>query len=524
MLGWMAYVLVVSLLLAAAAYAAERAAQLRGRPTRWIWLAAILASLLLPSVIASVSIQAPALHPPAADSAAGKLVALRQLTSSVLTPSAWLVAAAGPAAAAPSLDCVLQLAWTVGSAGLLVALAIAGAGLHRRKRGWDEAVVAGQHVHVSEDVGPAVVGLLRPRIVVPRWIAGAPSELQQMVIAHERSHLEAGDARLLAIGLVLVVAMPWNLPLWWQLRRLRFAIEMDCDGRVLNAGRDVAGYGRALLAVGERRSARITVVAGMAESQTFLEQRLRKMVSKRTRFAWAAASGLAALGVVLAASAAEVSPPNAGAGAGHQQVAIDAKLLDDYAGYYLLAGHVVLKVKRDGDHLTIQLTGQPVSPVFPEGPKRFFSKIVDAQFDFQTGPAGTATAVVLHQNGQVITLPRIDAATAERVATETQARVKAQAASPGAEAAVRELDASVAAGTPDYAKMSPLVATAVREQLPKLRQGIAALGPIQEVRFLGVTPQGADVYDIRHPSGFTRWTIALGADGKIASAWVAPGP
>ena len=34
-----------------------------------------------------------------------------------------------------------------------------------------------------------------------------------------------------------VVLMPWNLPLWWQWRRLRFAIEVDCDARVLASGR-----------------------------------------------------------------------------------------------------------------------------------------------------------------------------------------------------------------------------------------------------------------------------------------------
>jgi beta-lactamase regulating signal transducer with metallopeptidase domain len=526
MLGWMAYVLVVGLFLAAAAYAAERAAQLRGGPARWIWLAAILASLLLPSVIASVSVQAPPLHPPAAGApgAAGQLVALRQLTSSGLKPSAWLLAAAGPNAASPSLDRILQGAWLTASAGLLLALAIAAAELFRRRRGWDEAVVAGARVFVSDNIGPAVVGLLRPRIVVPRWITTAPGDLQQMVIAHERSHLDAGDARLLAIGVLLVVGMPWNLPLWWQLRRLRFAIEMDCDARVLNAGRDVAGYGRALLAVGERGSGRVAVVAGMAESKTFLEQRLRKMISKQTRFAWAAATGLAALGVVLAASAAEVSPPNAGPAAGHQEVKIDPKLLDAYAGFYVLADNAVLTVKREGDHLSIQLTGQPESPIFPESRTSFFSKIVNAQFAFQTDRAGKVASVVLHQNGQRVTLPRVDAATAQQVAARTEARFKAQTASPGTEAAARKLESSIVAGAPDYADMSPLVAEATRAQLPRLKAWLEKLGPMEEVRFLGVSSQGADVYDIRHPNGFARWTIALGPDGKVSTAWVAPGP
>jgi hypothetical protein len=522
MLGWIAYVLVVGLFLAAAAFAAERAAQLRGSPGRWIWLAAILGSLFLPSVIASVSVQAPPLHPVAGDG--GQLVALRQLTSSVLQPSAWLLAAGGPTAASPDLDRLLQLAWLAGSAGLLLSLVTAAAGLHRRRRGWDQGVVAGERVYISEEVGPAVVGLLRPRIVVPRWIAAAPSDLQQMVIAHERAHLDAGDARLLAIGLLLVVAMPWNLPLWWQLRRLRFAIEMDCDARVLSAGRDVSAYGRALLAVGERGSAHVAVVAGMAESKTFLEMRMRKMVSKRTRFAWATASGLATLGVVLAASAAQVSPPNAETASGHKQVAIDPKRLDAYAGYYLMGEKAVLTVRRENEHLSIQLTGQPAAPVFPESQTRFFAKVVNAQFDFQADPSGKVAGVVLHQNGQAITLPRTDPATAQQLTARTEASVKAQTPSPGTEAAARLLDSGTVAGDPPYDAMTPELAAVTRPQVPRIQSYLAGLGPIEEVRFLGVNPQGADVYNIRHAKGIVRWTVALDAKGKIAGALVAPGP
>jgi len=39
-----------------------------------------------------------------------------------------------------------------------------------------------------------------------------------------------------------------------QLRRLRCAIEVDCDARVLKAGHDTASYGETLIVVGQRRS------------------------------------------------------------------------------------------------------------------------------------------------------------------------------------------------------------------------------------------------------------------------------
>ena len=43
--------------------------------------------------------------------------------------------------------------------------------LHRNKTRWTTERVAGVEVLMSDSVGPAVVGLLRPRIVVPRWVA-----------------------------------------------------------------------------------------------------------------------------------------------------------------------------------------------------------------------------------------------------------------------------------------------------------------------------------------------------------------
>jgi bla regulator protein blaR1 len=65
-------------------------------------------------------------------------------------------------------------------------------------------------------------------------------------------HIAARDPWLLLLALAIVVAAPWNLPLWWELRRLRFAIEVDCDARVVSRGADVRTYGEVLLAVGQQ--------------------------------------------------------------------------------------------------------------------------------------------------------------------------------------------------------------------------------------------------------------------------------
>jgi beta-lactamase regulating signal transducer with metallopeptidase domain len=48
--------------------------------------------------------------------------------------------------------------------------------------------------------------------------------------------------------------MPWNLAMWWQLRRLCLAVEMDCDNRVVSALGDANAYGELLLKVAQAGS------------------------------------------------------------------------------------------------------------------------------------------------------------------------------------------------------------------------------------------------------------------------------
>jgi CubicO group peptidase (beta-lactamase class C family) len=83
----------------------------------------------------------------------------------------------------------------------------------------------------------------------------------------------------------------------------------------------------------------------------------------------------------------------------HHEVAIDPKLFDGYVGAYQLAPNLNLGIARDGDHLTVQVTGQPAFPLFPEGPRDFFLKVVDAQITFVTDSSGHATELILHQGG-----------------------------------------------------------------------------------------------------------------------------
>ena len=517
MLTWMVYVITVSAVLCAAALAAEFQARLRRTSTRWIWMVAIVASLMLPTIIASVSLQ---LADVFGLSASTKMVTIREVTLTHISPARWLAADSTRVVTLRSLDPRMRQGWLLVSALLLAALLGSGTLLFWRIRTWRIATVAGTRVYVAPNVGPAVVGLLRSRIVVPDWLLNAPSSVQSAVIAHEQSHLEAGDPRLLTIALSLLVFMPWNLPLWWQLRRLRRAIEVDCDTRVLRQGLDPKSYGETLLNVGQRQSGYLGSVAAMSESRSFLEQRIKLIMNTHTRRWTLLGAMLGALSLALFAVAAEVSPPEAThSNAGNPvQVDVPTAVLNGYTGTYRFRSSAIMTISRTGNLLSAQLTGQPAVEIYPSSSTEFFYKLVKAQISFVPDAQGQVTSLVLHQNGNNITMPRVDAAAAEQILADIQAKIQSQSATPGSEAALRRLIAGQISGNPDYAEMSPELAQVARDQLPRMSGVIKQLGALKSVEFKGVGNQGWDIYDATFERGTAQYRIVLSSDGIITGA------
>jgi CubicO group peptidase (beta-lactamase class C family) len=89
-------------------------------------------------------------------------------------------------------------------------------------------------------------------------------------------------------------------------------------------------------------------------------------------------------------------------------VKVDSKILDSYVAAYRLGPNVVVTITREGDQLFAQLTGQPRFPIFPEGDRSFFLKVVDAQLTFEVDSNGKASGVVLRQNGRDQRAGRMD--------------------------------------------------------------------------------------------------------------------
>lgn len=306
-LGWMIYALIVSGLATGAALAAERALRLYGRPGRWAWAAALAVSVGLPA--AAWLLPAGGAAGAGAAGSAGGVLALPIVAAG--GEAAWAALTAGSRAFswAPGLDTLLLGLWG-GSAAATLAYAFRSAfRLREERRGWSPGTVDGVPVLLSEGRGPAVVGLLRGRIVLPRWIDELGAEARRVVLLHEREHLRAGDHRLFALAAAGPLLLPWNPFLWWGLRRLRLAMECDCDARVVSRGVAPAAYGRSLLHVGARLSGVAWGVAGFAEPKTFLERRVETMTERRSKWRGPKAAAAAAAAAGLLFLACEAVPP-----------------------------------------------------------------------------------------------------------------------------------------------------------------------------------------------------------------------
>jgi beta-lactamase regulating signal transducer with metallopeptidase domain len=112
-------------------------------------------------------------------------------------------------------------------------------------------------------IGPAVIGILRPTILLPAAIVAgkSPADLEP-ILAHELLHVRRGDLWL-AAGQVLAQSLWWFHPLVWLANRLLTReAERCCDEQVVAELRcEPARYARSLLEILEQKHALVAVPA-----------------------------------------------------------------------------------------------------------------------------------------------------------------------------------------------------------------------------------------------------------------------
>jgi serine-type D-Ala-D-Ala carboxypeptidase/endopeptidase len=101
-------------------------------------------------------------------------------------------------------------------------------------------------------------------------------------------------------------------------------------------------------------------------------------------------------------------------------------------------------------------------------------------------------------------------------------KLEEKPAAPGTEEALRRLIQGLTSGKPNYDSMSPALAHATQQQLPKLQPVLAQMGGLQSLTLMSVDAQGNDTYMARFERGAIEWHLRLAPDGTIASALVRP--
>src|SRR4051794_38511280 len=189
---------------------------------RWIWCAIIPVSIFVPGYYRyhhNWSVSAALQHQ-------------TEPTSLGQTPGAGSFALLDPDwwAHTESYNGAINQIWLFASA-ILIAWALVSAWrvwrivrLSRRQSDSREPIVDGVPVLVTEAVGPATVGLIRASVLVPQWVLALPVLERRYVLRHEEEHRRAHDGLLLFVASLALILMPWNLALWWNLRRLYLAV------------------------------------------------------------------------------------------------------------------------------------------------------------------------------------------------------------------------------------------------------------------------------------------------------------
>ena len=157
--------------------------------------------------------------------------------------------------------------------------------------------------------GPAVVGLLRPVLLIPMHLASGLTPVQlNVLLAHELAHIQRRDHLLNAIQLTGEVLLFFNPVVWWISRVIREEREQCCDAVAARRMGEPMELARALLVLAEHRRATPPRLA-MAAGSGALLTRIERLVAPAPQRTVAGGTGVSALALVTVAFWGATAPP-----------------------------------------------------------------------------------------------------------------------------------------------------------------------------------------------------------------------
>ena len=315
--NWMLFSLVIGGVVSFAALAAHDAQRAANRSVRFVWFGAIVATVVLSFAAPARRVSAPNRIPmptatttsattPSLPRSLSITVRLTRAADVIMIPIETALQFAQTRASRLPMPWHIAIAslWLIGTTVTLGIFIASYARIRRLMRQWPVQRIDDTRARIAPSAGPAVIGLAPSEIILPSWLLSRPIEEQRLVVAHEREHVNARDPWLLVLACAAVALMPWNPALWFALSRLRLAIEVDCDRRVLGHGVATEAYGSLLIDLSVFRADVSSAMPAYSMpafscNGSYLERRLVAMTSRPSRFA----SSRRMVGGLLAAAA-----------------------------------------------------------------------------------------------------------------------------------------------------------------------------------------------------------------------------
>ncbi|WP_298885110.1 M56 family metallopeptidase [uncultured Bradyrhizobium sp.] len=203
--------------------------------------------------------------------------------------------------------------------------------------------------------------------------------------------------------------------------------------------------------------------------------------------------------------------------------------LDQYVGWYKVAPNRVLTIRRDGDRLQLQETGQGRSPVLTEGNDAFSVHGDHLLVFLRDEQANVARVLVQNAASGARLAQRIDAAQAQAIEAdfarrlaEVPDRFREQVPAAGSKEMILKGIEDLRRGTPNYDRMSAPLAANIHRRIDELRATFAALGAVESIFFRGVGPGGYDIYGAKFENGTAEFRLLLEPDGKAGDVIFRP--
>jgi glc operon protein GlcG len=268
-------------------------------------------------------------------------------------------------------------------------------------------------VRIATRAGIALAALVLTAAAAPMAAQQQAPAVARITLADARTALDAAEAEARGNGwnLAFVISDAEGTPIY--LRRMdgvpkrNYDIAMNKISTAITAGMHTAEYAAAV-----RAGTMEPIPGAFTFDGGLLLRRDGQVVgafsasgASGAQDAQAVRAGMAAIGIQPSATPAASKedaqrPADDPAAAAQAAVSVPVELLERYVGEYEVSPTAFVTVRRNGDTLTAQPSGQPEPTVLePRSQNRFAVRGVPAEVEFVTDAAGVVN-LVLHQGGQ----------------------------------------------------------------------------------------------------------------------------